>query len=392
MFDHVILRPGELALKGGNRGTFERRLASNLAKMLEPLGRPPIFRRWGRFYVGPCTDTDRIARASARVFGIVNVSPARQVAADMDSIAAAGIQAVGRLLARLPGEDPVPFRVTTKRADKGFPLNSMACQRELGARLLVEYPRLRVDLAHADIDLGVEIRNEGTFVFVERIPAAGGLPVGCEGRVLSLLSGGIDSPVASWLAMKRGCKVAFCHFDSQPFTGPGSLEKVRQLAKVLGTWQGGADLLIVPFADCQVAMKEISRPGYRTVLYRRFMMRIAERLAKRQRALALVTGDSLGQVASQTLANIGVVEAATGPMPVLRPLIGTDKQEVVDRARQIGTYDISIQPFEDCCTLFQPDHPVTSGKPRIAAEIEADLDVDGLVGAAIEQVTREHFG
>ena len=248
---------------------------------------------------------------------------------------------------------------------------------------------MRVDLENADIDLGVEIRREGAFLYVEKFKAPGGLPVGYEGRAVSLLSGGIDSPVASWLLMRRGCRIDFVHFDSRPYTGPGSLDKVRTLAATLGRWQAGHRLFVVPFAECQLALKDLQRPGYRTVLYRRFMLRMAERIAMDNGAGALVTGDSLGQVASQTLANLRVVDAVGKELPILRPLVGQDKQDVVALARQIGTYDISIRPFEDCCTLFAPDHPVTRGKPGLAAEIEEQLDVEGLVADAVARTEME---
>lgn len=385
MMNYVILRPGELALKGANRGSFEQAMLENIRTQLGRHTGAACRRFWGRFYVGPTEDTSVLARACTKIFGIANVSPACRVASDPDRIAEAGCRIIGQALAHYPGEERVPFRVTVRRADKHFPLQSTDYQRELGGRVYRNFPRLQVDLENAMLDLGVEIRAEGTFLFLEKLAGAGGLPVGVEGRVLSLLSGGIDSPVASWAMMKRGCRVDFVHFDARPFTGTGSLEKVRTLARLLGEWQGGHRLTVVPFADCQVAMKDLPKPQYRTLIYRRFMLRIAARIAARTGALALVTGDSLGQVASQTLPNLAVVDDARGALPVMRPLIGQDKQETIARAKEIGTYDVSIRPFEDCCTLFQPEHPVTNGDPAVATAIEQDLDVEGLVAAAVQR-------
>jgi thiamine biosynthesis protein ThiI len=385
----LILRPGELATKGKNRPSFERRLLDNLRAQLRPHTDAPIERTWGRFYVGPTEDVERLTRHAQRVFGIVNVSPALRVDAADTEIKRAAVGLVQRAVTARGGADGVRFRVTVKRADKDFPISSMDYQRELGAEVFTAVPGLRVDLENADIDLGVEIRREGAFLYVEKFKAPGGLPVGYEGRAVSLLSGGIDSPVASWLLMRRGCRIDFVHFDSRPYTGPGSLDKVRTLAATLGRWQAGHRLFVVPFAECQLALKDLQRPGYRTVLYRRFMLRMAERIAMDNGAGALVTGDSLGQVASQTLANLRVVDAVGKELPILRPLVGQDKQDVVALARQIGTYDISIRPFEDCCTLFAPDHPVTRGKPGLAAEIEEQLDVEGLVADAVARTEME---
>jgi len=392
MLDHVIVRPGELALKGKNRGYFERLLHENLRHALAAVGAPKVERRHGRFYVGPIADAARAAKRAARVFGVVSTSPAVRCAADADVWAELGAELVGDALRRIPGDSPIKFKVDVKRADKSFPHNSMEVARALGGRILSAHPRLTVDLSSPDLTLGVEIRPEGSFLYLDKLRASGGLPVGCEGRVLALLSGGIDSPVACWLMMKRGCRVDLVHFDSRPFTGPGSLEKVRQLATILDDWQGGTRLLVVPFANIQLATRDLPNPGYRTVLYRRFMVRIAERLALARKAQALVTGDSLGQVASQTLGNLRVVEAArTTDLPLLRPLLGHDKEETIEIARRIGTFETSIQPFEDCCTLFQPDHPVTSGKPEKAAEIEALVDVTALVTEAVEKTERQEL-
>ncbi|MFQ5506339.1 MAG: tRNA uracil 4-sulfurtransferase ThiI, partial [Planctomycetota bacterium] len=330
-----------------------------------------------------------LARRAARVFGIVSTSPAAKPEADLDSIAEAAEELVGKALVNRPGDEAVLFRVAVKRADKSFPRSSMECAREIGTRLTRAYSRLRVDLGRAELTLGVEIRPEGTFLFLDKIQGSGGLPVGIEGRVMALLSGGIDSPVAAWLMMKRGCRVELLHFDSRPFTGQGSLEKVRTLARRLSSWQGETRLFVAPFAGIQIATRNLPDPGYRTLLYRRFMHRIAERLALREGCQAIVTGDNLGQVASQTLHNLSVIDAASVQMSILRPLLGHDKDETVRLARKIGTFETSILPFEDCCTLFQPEKPVTAGRRETARRLEDMLDVEALVRDAVLAVEVE---
>ena len=381
--DHVIIRPGELALKGKNRHCFEDRLFENLRAVLAQFEKGRVERRWGRFYIGPTQNAVQLAKATARVFGVVHTSPAKRVPTDYDQIAEVALVLTEQALAAMGTHEAVPFRVRVKRSDKSFPMNSMETAKALGALLLERFDMLFVKLEQPRLTIHVEIRQEGSFLFLEKIQGAGGLPLGSEGRVLSLLSGGIDSPVSSWLMMKRGCRVDFVHFHSQLFTGPGSLEKARALLRVLDSWQGRSRMWVVPFSEIQKATKELPRPGYRTLLYRRFMTRIAERLAVTSDCQALVTGDSLGQVASQTLPNIRVVDAASETLPILRPLLGFDKQETIALARKIGSYEISIRPFEDCCTLFQPEHPQTRGKAAVAAEIEANCDWQGLIADAV---------
>ena len=389
--DHVIIRPGELMLKGNNRRWFERMLHQNLKAALAPHGVTAVDRRHGRYYVGPREDAEKIAREAAKVFGVVHTSAAERCGRSEEEIAELTQTLVSGMLARRPELAQASFRVEVKRSWKQFPRNSMETAAWLGGIILAKHPDLHVDLQDPDWTLQVEIRGEGAFVFLEKIPGAGGLPVGTEGKVMCLLSGGIDSPVAAWQMMKRGCRVEYVHYDAQPFTGPGALEKVRTLARSLDAWQGKSRLWVVPFAPIQLATKDLPQPGYRTVLYRRFMSRIADRLASRRRCKALVTGDSLGQVASQTLDNLCVVEGAREALPILRPLIAFDKQETIALARHIGTYEISIRPFEDCCTLFQPEHPITRGKPEVAAELETLVDAEALVEEALDHARPEEI-
>lgn len=383
----VVLRPGELSLKGGNRRFFEKTLRKNLRSLLG--GDIPIERLWGRFYLGPIPkgwkggDARSLAQKAAGVFGVANTSPACRVETSEEAIAEACVALMGEELDRR-GEREASFAVRVRRADKSFAKRSMEFARDLGGQLLRAFPGLRVDLETPEIPLGIEIRPEGSFIFLEQFKGAGGLPVGCEGRVLCLLSGGIDSPVAAWQMMKRGCRVDLLHFDSRPFIGEGSLQKVRRLAQSLDGWQGRTRLGVVEFSEIQTRLRDLPKEGYRTVLYRRFMLRIAERIAEEQGHGALVTGDSLGQVASQTLENLRVVASASRGLPIFRPLIGFDKEETMALARKIGTYEISIEPFEDCCTLFQPDQPVTRGKIDVAERLEAQVDMEDLIAKAVE--------
>ncbi len=387
--DHVIIRPVELTLKGNNRRWFERMLHQHLKAALARHGVTAVDRRHGRYYIGPRDDAEQIAREAAKVFGVVHTSAAKRCGRSEEEIAALTRELVAEMLTRKPELASSTFRVDVKRSYKQFPRNSMETAAWLGSVILEAHPGLKVDLHDPDWSLQVEIRGEGGFVFLEKIPGAGGLPVGTEGKVMCLLSGGIDSPVAAWQMMKRGCRVEYVHYDAQPFTGPGALEKVRTLARSLDAWQGKSKLWVVPFAPIQMATKDLPKPGYRTVLYRRFMSRIADRLARRRRCKALVSGDSLGQVASQTLDNLIVIEGAREALPMLRPLIGFDKQETIRLARHIDTYEISIRPFEDCCTLFQPDHPVTRGKLEDAEWLEGMVDVEALVQEAVEKARIE---
>ncbi len=387
--DLVVLRPGEISLKGGNRRYFEKILRKNLRALL---GKDiPIERLWGRFYLGPIPgggelgNARALAQKAAKVFGVANTSPACRVETNEEAITKACIELMGQELLPQKGTREASFAVRVRRADKTFPKRSMDFARSLGGTLIDAFPQLRVDLDHPMIPLGIEIRPEGSFIFLEQFKGAGGLPVGCEGRVLCLLSGGIDSPVAAWQMMKRGCRVDLLHFDSRPFIGEGSLQKVRRLAHSLNGWQGRTRLGIVEFSEIQTKLRDLPKEGYRTILYRRFMLRIAERIARERGNGALVTGDSLGQVASQTLENLHVVAAASEGLPIFRPLIGFDKEETMALARKIGTFEISIEPFDDCCTLFQPEQPVTRGKIEVAERLEAKVDIEDLVTRAVEE-------
>ena len=385
--DVVVLRYHEIALKGRNRPFFVRRLAEHVERLCADLPVGPVSRASARLLL-PLHDPAAWPTARARlgrVFGLANYTLAHEVrlAADPgESLARVG----DTVLAHLAGQSVRSFRVATKRSDKRFPLTSPEVNRVLGARIQAA-TAAPVDLEAAALTVGLDILPGRAFVSLEKVPGAGGLPVGTSGSVLALLSGGIDSPVAAWRMMRRGCRVDFVHFHSVPFLDRTSQEKARELARLLAEWELEAELFFVPFGEVQrQIVVAVPRP-LRVVLYRRMMIRIAEVLARKHGAEALVTGESLGQVASQTLGNLAVIGAAT-VMPILQPLIGMDKSEIAAEAARIGTFETSIIPDQDCCQLFVPRHPSTRADPGAVAAAEERFDVPGLVAQAVARTER----
>ncbi len=380
----VLVRYGEVGLKGLNRPAFERALLERLRGSVADLPGAAVRRRWGRMVVeaGPDLLRPALARVT-RVFGVASASPALEVPPVWEAIEAGALRMASEARQRRD-DGTATFRVDANRADKGFPLTSLEINRRLGALLLERLPGLRVSLENPDLTVAVDVREEAAYVHAETVPGPGGLPVGVSGRGLLLLSGGIDSPVAGWRMMKRGMEVEAVHFHSPPFTGEQARDKVVDLCRVLAGW-GGVDrvrLHLVRFTEAQTAIYERCPAKLGVIVMRRLMVRVAETLARRRGALALVTGESLGQVASQTLESLAAIEAAAG-LPILRPLVGMDKEETVALARYIGTYPVSIRPYEDCCTVFVARHPAT--RPRLAdvEGAEAALPVEDLVGAAL---------
>jgi thiamine biosynthesis protein ThiI len=387
----LIVRYHEIGLKGGNRAFFERKLCENLKAALAGLPRVRTQRIRGRILVRADAPAERMVGPVSRVFGVASLSPAVEIEPDLEQMAATGAELLRRAVQReFAGREAVRFRVRVNRADKGFPMRSQLVERELADRVLPGFPQLCVDLRSPELSLEVDLRQEGTWVFAGRIPGPGGLPVGVMGRVVCLLSGGIDSPVAAWLAMKRGMRVDFVSFYSFPHVGPQTREKLIRQVENLSRWQPTSRLTIVPFAGIQERIRDACPPSYRTVLYRRMMQRIATKVAHRSNAKALVTGESVGQVASQTLENMAVIEHASG-LPVLRPLVTMDKHETIALARRIGTYETSNLPAPDCCTVFQPDHPVIHGTLEEALAAEAPLDTDQLMMDAVRGAERLRF-
>jgi thiamine biosynthesis protein ThiI len=319
----------------------------------------------------------------ARVPGVANLALAERTATSLDAMKRAVERAVD-------GRSFGSFRITARRAFKTFPFSSVELNRALGAHVLSLHPTARVDLEHPELTVHVEVLPHEAFVYCDRRPGAGGLPVGSGGTVTALLSGGIDSPVAAWRMMKRGCRVVFVHFHSVPYLPDLSRKKARELVERLTQWQYFSRLLFVSFGEIQRDVVLVVPPPARVVVYRRLMVRIAEQLARQCGAAALVTGDSLGQVASQTLHNLARIDEAAA-LPILRPLIGMDKLEITDQARALGTFEISIEPDADCCTLFVPKHPGTRMSGEETARVEQRLDIPALVSAGVEGASEEVF-
>lgn len=377
MYPLLLIRYGELSLKGKNRRVFETILLENIRKKLESVEHGPLTQTFGRIYLATNGNWRELAERLQSVFGIVSVSPVLKRDLDLDDIKAGAVAVVA-------DTEGKTFKVETRRSNKAFPLTSPEISRVIGGHVLANFPHLQVDVHNPDFVLNVEVRQEGALLYSQIIPCLGGLPAGSSGKGLLLLSGGIDSPVAGFLAMKRGVQVEGLHFHSYPFTSERSKEKVIELARQLSRYnrRGSMKVWIAYFSEIQKALQQSSYPALSITLMRRFMLRIGTALAERERAYALITGDSLGQVASQTMESIHTINAVTA-MPVYRPLIGLDKQEIVNLAVQIGTYETSILPYEDCCTVFVPKNPATRPTIEQALRAEAELDVDGLIEEAI---------
>jgi len=382
--DSVLIRYHEIALKKGNRPYFTELLKRNLLAAVRDLGVKEIRSLPARLLVTFKSDIDtQIAIQRIRtVFGVANFSPVERTARDIEVLRT-------RILKSLNGIHFASFRVDTQRGDKTFSLTSPEINQQLGAAVK-EKSGARVDLSHPEFTVTVEILPQDAFFAFDKIPGAGGLPVGASGRVVSLISGGIDSPVAAYRMMQRGCRLIFVHFHSTPYLDKTSQEKVRQLVTTLTRHQFLSRLYLVPFGEIQrQIVAAVSRP-LRVVLYRRMMLRIAEGIGRKERAKALVTGESLAQVASQTLDNMSVIQQAASLL-ILRPLVGMDKQEIIDQARRIGTFEISSIPDQDCCQLFVPKHPATKATPREVEEAESRFDVTQLARFGLENATREEF-
>jgi thiamine biosynthesis protein ThiI len=381
---HVVVRYHEIALKGRNRPFFIDRLAQNLRHATSDLGGVHVRVLPGRLAVDAPDEVSWpiLRERVGAVFGIANFSPAHEVAADLEALKQSAIAA-------LRERTFASFRVSTKRSDKGFPMLSMEIDREVGGAIKLA-TGARVDLEHPELTVYVEVLRKRIFYSVEKLPGLGGFPVGSSGKVAALLSGGIDSPVAAYRLMKRGCRALLVHFHAFPLQDHTTIDKVRDLARILTRYQLRSRLLLVPFGPVQQTIVASCPAPLRVVLYRRFMVRIAEALAVRQNAKALVTGESLGQVASQTLDNMAVIdEAARGP--VLRPLVGMDKEEITVEARRIGTFGISTLPDQDCCQLFVPRSPATAATLEQVRAAEEALDVSALVTTAVQQTEQERF-
>mgnify|MGYP000906744435 CR=1 FL=1 len=379
MYPLLLIRYGELSLKGRNRKIFEDILLGNIRSSINDLPHGRITKTFGRIYLETSDNWEELAQRLQGVFGIVSVSPVLKRELDLEQIK----EGATLVIQDTPGRT---FKVETRRPNKRFPLTSPELSNALGGHVLHNFSHLTVDVHNPDFILHVEVRQEGAFLYSQVIPCLGGLPAGSSGKGILLLSGGIDSPVAGFLSMKRGVNVEGLHFYSYPFTSERSKEKVIELGRQLSHYnaQGSLKLWIAYFTEIQKALQQSSYPSLSITLMRRFMLRIATELAERERAYAIITGDSLGQVASQTMESIHTINAVTST-PIYRPLIGLDKQEIVDLAVQIGTYETSILPYEDCCTVFVPKNPATRPTIEQVLRAEHELDVAGLIEEALEK-------
>ena len=380
----LLLKLGEVVLKGLNRHSFEDKLVNNVRRRLKSCGSFHIYVRQSTIYVEPqkedC-DMEAAYTACRQVFGIAAVARAVPCEKTIEAIVETAKAYLAPAFAAAKS-----FKVESKRADKTYYLNSIQISQAVGGELAEAFPHVEVDVHKPDLTVFVEIREKHAYVHAPSVPGAGGLPIGMGGHAVSLLSGGLDSPVSSYMIARRGVELEMVHFVSPPYTSQMAQDKVLELARLLTAYCGRMIVHIIPFTEIQEEIRKNCPEEYFTLIMRRFMMRLAEAVAKKAGAKALVTGESLGQVASQTMMALGVTEDVT-TMPVLRPLIGMDKVEIIRLSREIGTFDTSILPYEDCCTVFTPRHPATRPNVEDVRAAEAALDVNALVAKALEGET-----
>ena len=385
MKEMFLLKLGEIVLKGANRRTFEETLKKNVRRTVSHFGAFKVYIMQSMVYVEPQADDcdlDGAWEACGHVFGVSSMCRCRACEKDLDAIYQAVVDYLGDELSVQKG-----FKVESKRSDKSFPLNSIQISQEIGGRLAEAFPQVAVDVHTPAYVVNVEVRDFAAYIHGPAVPGAGGLPTGTGGRAAVLLSGGIDSPVAGYMIAKRGVELECIHFFSYPYTSERAKEKVLELAKLMTRYCGRMTVDVVGFTEIQEAIRDHCREEYFTIVMRRFMMRISEAIARDHGAKCLVTGENLGQVASQTMDAMAVTGAVVH-MPIFHPLIGMDKEEIVTIARKIGTLDTSILPYEDCCTVFTPKHPKTKPSLGPVEAEEAKLDVEGLIARAIENTEK----
>ena len=385
MNEIILCKLGEVVLKGLNRRSFEMKLMSNLRRRTARFGRFRVYSKQSTIYVEPAgeaCDLDGAYDACKRVFGIIAVARALPCAKEKEAILDTAKTYLSSALTAARS-----FKVESKRADKTFPMTSIQLSQFVGGELNEAFPHIQADMHTPEVVVHVEVRDFAAYVHANPTPGAGGLPVGVGGTAVSLLSGGIDSPVASWMMAKRGLALEMVHFFSYPYPSPEAKEKVLELARLLTPWCGRLTVHVVPFTEIQEELRRSCPESLFTLLMRRFMMRIAQRVAQRVGAHGLVTGESLGQVASQTMEAMAVTGQVVS-LPIFRPVVGMDKEEIVRIARKIGTFETSILPYEDCCTVFTPRHPKTRPSLEEIQEAEAALDIDGLIETAMQGIER----
>ena len=378
----ILIRYGEIILKGLNRHVFEEKLATNIRKAIQIYGNIKISISQGRLFVLPENPADYDFNAAAKkitdVFGVVSVSIAHKILSELSVIKECAIRVAKEYMENNPKShqenETYLFKIETKRADKHFPMTSPMISADVGGTLLDALPQLKVDVNHPDFIVYIEVREQ-SYVYANIIKGFGGLPMGTNGKGLLMLSGGIDSPVAGFMMAKRGVEIEAVHFDSYPYTSERSKEKVLKLAEILSGYFYRIKVHIVPFTDTLLAIRDNCQEEFLTIVMRRLMIFVSEKIAKKVEAQALITGESMGQVASQTISSLAVTDIAT-ELPIFRPLIGMDKSEVIALAEKIGTFETSILPYQDCCTVFTPKHPKT--KPRLHDVVKQELCIPGM--------------
>ena len=388
MKEILLAKYGEMALKGLNKKTFEDVLMKNVKRRLRSLGKFEYSSAQSTLYITPVDENIELSEVSERVgkiFGIATYCRACVCEKDFNDIKEKSIEYLTDILSGAK-----TFKVNAKRADKSFPMNSPEICAELGGILLEKFPNLTVDVKNPEITVTVEIRDTNAYVHAENIKGAGGLPIGTSGKALLLLSGGIDSPVAGYMIAKRGVHIAAIHYVSPPYTSDRAQLKVEQLCEKMTAYCGGIAFFCVPFTEIQEAIKDNCPEEFFTIIMRRLMMEIAQRIAKKDNCLALVTGESIGQVASQTMAAMCCTDAVC-KIPVFRPCIGMDKTEIIEIARKIDTFDISVQPYEDCCTVFTPRHPKVRPRLEDIEKAQANFDFEPLIQKAVENTEMKTF-
>ena len=385
MNDIILLKLGELVLKGLNRRSFEQKLINNIKRRLNPIGKFKVYCLQSTIYVegiGENADMDSAFEALKKVFGIISLVRAAACEKNKDAIVE-----LAKSYLKDDLENARSFKVESKRSDKSFPMTSIQLSQYVGGELAEAFPDTPVDVHEPDLIVHIEIRDLAAYVHAAPVPGAGGMPVGSNGTAVTLLSGGIDSPVSTYMICRRGVRLIPIHFFSFPYTSQQAKEKVIELAQILTQYCGKMTIEIVPFTHIQEEILAKCPEDYFTLIMRRFMMRIAEKIARDNKAKAIVTGENLGQVASQTMDAMASTQAVIST-PVLQPLIGMDKAEIIQWARKIGTFDTSILPYEDCCTVFTPKHPCTKPKLKDVEAAEAGMDIDTLVAEAIAGIER----
>lgn len=384
MNDIILLKLGEIVLKGLNRRSFEQKLTANVRRRLAPIGKFRVYCLQSIIYVEgeDGADMDTAFEALKKVFGVISLTRAAACEKDKDAIANLAIEYLRGDMLRAKS-----FKVETRRSDKAFPMTSIELSQYVGNALSDAYEDIEVDVHDPELVVHIEVRDLAAYVHAMPVHGAGGLPVGCSGTAVTLLSGGIDSPVSTYMIAKRGVHLIPVHFFSFPYTSQQAKDKVIELGRLLTEYCGRMTMEVVPFTHIQEEIRDKCPEEYFTLIMRRFMMRIAEQIAQRSNAKAIVTGENLGQVASQTMEAMASTQAVM-TLPILQPLIGMDKEEIVERARQIGTFETSILPYEDCCTVFTPRHPRTRPKISEVERAESKLDIDALVAEALEGIER----